>query len=82
MLKRWLLATLAVAVGLIAYNGHAGLGAPAYQHNQTDPEFLAAASVSDGTSNTVMSGERAAREAKGFTIDIGTSEKIAPTVSS
>jgi hypothetical protein len=64
MLKRFLLANLAVAVGLIAYNGHAGLGASAYQHNQTDPEFLAAASVSDGTSNTAMFGERAAREAE------------------
>jgi hypothetical protein len=51
------LATVAVAVGLLAasgsasagthqsgvivYNGHAGLGASVYQHNQTDPEFLA-----------------------------------------
>ena len=26
---------------LIAYNGHAGLGASVYQHNQTDLEFLA-----------------------------------------
>ena len=53
------LATLAVGVGLIAYNGHAGLGASAYQHNQTDLEFVAATSVSDGTSNTIMFGERA-----------------------
>jgi hypothetical protein len=51
------LATVAVAAGLLAaagsaraethqsgvvgYNGHAGLGASVYQHNQTDPEFLA-----------------------------------------
>ena len=75
------LATVAVAVGvlaaagsasagthqsgLVAYNGHAGLGASAHQHNQTDLEFLAlsprgpgsdtvAAGVTDGTSNTIM----------------------------
>ena len=71
------LATVAVAAGLLAaagsasagthpsgvisYNGHAGLGASVYQHNQTDHEFLAlAASVTDGTSNTMMFGERAA----------------------
>jgi hypothetical protein len=51
------LATVAVAVGVLAtagsasagthesglfsYNGHAGLGASVYQHNQTDLEFLA-----------------------------------------
>lgn len=51
------LATLAVAAGILAaagsasagtqesgliiYNGHAGLGAAVYQHNQTDHEFLA-----------------------------------------
>ena len=27
--------------GLVGYNGHAGLGASVYQHNQTDLEFLA-----------------------------------------
>lgn len=27
--------------GLVIYNGHAGLGASVYQHNQTDLEFLA-----------------------------------------
>lgn len=43
--------------GLVAYNGHAGLGASVYQHNQTDLEFLA--SVKDGTSNTISFGERA-----------------------
>ena len=65
--------------GLIAYNGHAGLGASAYQHNQTDFEFAVSpqgpgsdgfwlgsndaltAAVSDGTSNTMMFGQRAAR---------------------
>ena len=63
------IATLTVAVGvlaatgpasagvqpssLIGHNGHAGLGANAYQHNQSDLEFLAS-SVTDGTSNTVM----------------------------
>ena len=63
------IATLAVAAGvlaatgpasagahpssLIGYNGHAGLGANAYQHNQSDLEFLAS-SVTDGTSNTVI----------------------------
>ena len=42
------------------YHGHAGLGASAHQHNQTDLEFLAfaphspAAGVTDGTSNTTM----------------------------
>ena len=45
--------------GLIAYNGHAGLGASVYQHNQTDLEFLVAG-VKDGTSNTIMFGARAA----------------------
>jgi hypothetical protein len=55
------LASVAVAAGLlaaaapagadvIAYNGHAGLGAALYQHNQTDLEFL----IQDGTSNTIM----------------------------
>jgi len=47
--------------GLITDNGHAGLGASAYQHNQTDREFSAvsppapAAGAQDGTSNTNMS---------------------------
>jgi hypothetical protein len=45
--------------GLVLYNGHAGLGASLYEHNQTDPEFLVTASwrpraASDGTSNTLM----------------------------
>ena len=85
------LATVAVATGVLAaagsasaatdqsdgviYNGHAGLGASVYQHNQTDLEFLLsspqtpgsagfrlgsrAAAVSDGTSNTIMFGLRA-----------------------
>ena len=70
------LAIVAVAAGLLAaagsasaathqsdvvlYNGHAGLGA----------------SVTDGTSNTIAFGERAAAP-RGFSIDIGTSENIA-----
>jgi hypothetical protein len=29
------------ASAAISYNGHAGLGASVYQHNQTDLEFLA-----------------------------------------
>jgi hypothetical protein len=66
--------------GLVGYNGHAGLGASVYQHNQTDLEFLAvpphAAGITDGTSNTISFGERAARPS-GFSIDIGTSENIA-----
>jgi hypothetical protein len=81
--------------GLVAYNGHAGLGASVYQHNQTNLEFLAfsppgpgsegfrlrssdalTASVTDGTSNTIMFGARAAAP-RGFSLDIGTSEKIA-----
>ena len=56
------LATVAVATGLlaaaapagadvIAYNGHAGLGANVnHQHNQTDLEHL----IQDGASNTIM----------------------------
>jgi hypothetical protein len=46
--------------GLITYNGHAGLGASVYQHNQTDHDFSAVsprapvAGVQDGTSNTIM----------------------------
>src|SRR6476469_567606 len=64
--------------GVIAYNGHAGLGASVYQHSQTDLEFLAAPApgITDGTSNTIMFGDRAASP-RGFSIDIGTSENIA-----
>ena len=84
--------------GLIAYNGHAGLGASAYQHNQTDLEFLAVspqgpgsdglwlgstdaltAAVSDGTSNTIMFGERAAAS-RAISVDIGTSERLLPDI--
>ena len=58
--------TLAVMTGVLAaagpasaivYNGHAGLGASAYQHNQTDHDYLTtthASGISDGTSNTVQ----------------------------
>ena len=41
--------------GVVTYNGHAGLGASVYQHDQTDLEFIA-----DGTSNTIMFGLRTA----------------------
>ena len=47
----------------ILYNGHAGLGASVYQHNQTELEFVRAAAITDGTSNTIMFGERAAAPA-------------------
>jgi hypothetical protein len=50
-------------VGVIVYNGHAGLGAFVYQHNQTDLESLAF-------------GELSAAPTR-FAIDIGTSETIA-----
>ncbi len=50
------LATVAVAVGVLAA---AGPASAAYQHNQTDLEFRAVG-VTDGTSNTMMLGERAA----------------------
>ena len=77
-------ATLAAAApaGAVIYNGHAGLGA-SFQHNQTDLEFLALSpqapgseGVTDGTSNTIMVGERA-RAPRGFSIDVGTSENLA-----
>jgi hypothetical protein len=45
---------------LIAYNGHAGLGA----------------SVTDGTSNTILSAARTASPPR-FSIDVGTSENVA-----
>jgi hypothetical protein len=67
-LKRWV-ATLTVTGGLLAavgppsailYNGHAGLGASVYQHNQTDLEFAKTSGVTtgiiDGTSNTLQTG--------------------------
>ena len=46
--------------GLVGYNGHAGLGA----------------GVTDGTSNTIAFGARAAAPRR-FSVDIGTSENIA-----
>jgi hypothetical protein len=67
--------------GLVLYNGHAGLGASVYQHNQTDLEFLAfsahpavAAGVTDGTSNAIMFGARAAHPGTGTAVieSIGT----------
>jgi hypothetical protein len=45
---------------LVAYDGHAGLGASIYQRDQTDADFVVAASwrpriaVADGTSNTLL----------------------------
>ena len=60
------LATVAVAVGAVFYNGHAGLGTAAYQHNQTELAGVASPpqgfwlgsndalqAVTDGTSNTL-----------------------------
>ena len=44
---------------MITYNGHAGLVASAYQHNQTELEYARVTGVTDGTSNTVMFGARA-----------------------
>ena len=52
----------ATPAGAVIYNGHAGLG-EAYQHNQTNLEFLTAgrtAAVKDGTSNTLTVGELSA----------------------
>ena len=49
--------------GLITYNGHAGLVASAYQHNQTELEYTRSTAITDGTSNTVMFGARAAAPA-------------------
>jgi hypothetical protein len=62
-------AALAVTAGLpaaagpasaILHNGHAGLGANVYQHNQTDLEFAfspqgpRAEGIADGTSNILQ----------------------------
>jgi hypothetical protein len=53
------LLTAAGPANAILYNGHAGLGASVYQHNQTDLEYARSPQgpgVVDGTSNTVMIG--------------------------
>ena len=39
MLKLFI-ASAAVVAAVIGYNGHAGLGASVYQHNQTDLELV------------------------------------------
>ena len=57
------IAAVAVAAGVITYNGHAGLGASVYQHNQTELEYVRSTAITDGTSNTVMFGVRAAAPA-------------------
>jgi len=61
--------------GLVGYNGHAGLSASVYQHNQTDLEFLAAGAM-DGTPNLIAFGARL-RTPAGFSLDVATSEKKA-----
>jgi hypothetical protein len=70
-------ASAATPSGLVVYNGHAGLGASVYQHNQTDLEFLnptVAASATDGTSNTIMFSSRTAHPGTGTAVieSIGT----------
>ena len=49
--------------GVVSYNGHAGLGESAYQHNQTDLEFLALSpqgpgsdGIRLGSTNTPVAG--------------------------
>jgi opacity protein-like surface antigen len=59
--------------GVIAYNGHAGLGASVYQHNQTDLEFLALSPQGPG-SDGVRLGSNDARAAG---VQDGTSNTIA-----
>jgi hypothetical protein len=67
--------------GLVLYNGHAGLGASAYQHNQTDLEFLALppARVTDGTSNTIMFASRAGALG-GFSADPGNGTAVIESI--
>jgi hypothetical protein len=71
------IASAAVAGGLLAAAGPAS-AASVYQHNQTDLEFLASA-VTDGTSNTIMFGELAAR---GTQPDRAATEPMAATARS
>ena len=62
------LASAATQPDAIVYNGHAGLGASLYQHNQTDLEWRAwspsAVGLTDGTSNTIASAEGSAAPEK------------------
>jgi hypothetical protein len=66
-------------LGVIVYDGHAGLGASVYQHNQTDLESLAvsppATGVNDGTSNTIAFGEFSTAPSRSAG-DVATSEEI------
>jgi hypothetical protein len=45
--------------GIVAYNGHAGLGASVYQHNQADLEFLALPAQETGSEDSRLEGNRA-----------------------
>jgi hypothetical protein len=67
------LATVAVVAGLLAAAGTASAGT----HQSGLVSYNGhAAGIADGTSNTIAFGERAAA-ARGFSIDIGTSENLA-----
>jgi hypothetical protein len=80
------LAIVAVAVGLLAAAGSASAGThqflafspqgPGSEGVRLGSNDGLAAGVKDGTSNTIAFGEPAAA-ARGFSVDIGTSENIA-----
>ena len=63
-----------VAAGLLAAAGSAS--AATHESGVVAYDDALAADVTDGTSNTIAFGARAAA-ARGFSVDIGTSEKIA-----